>query len=175
MVMPAYPHGYYVIGARIPWLSRLRLLQEEQWSVRMPLVQSSTASKLVAEALQISEGAPVIERHSELYGVDSGSVWGLGAVRYPAGGLSEDAAALLRDPEEITYEHLEQAFGRRITSYNERMLARMPSAIESERLGSSEFPVLDVRRVTLTSGPPISLFRFIGRSDCFEADYLIQV
>lgn len=176
LVMPAYPHGNYVIGARIPWLSRLRILSAETWRVDLTRVHRTTATEQVAEALQISTGSPVIERHSELSGRSSGEGWGLGVVRYPARELTKAQAAPLLDPGEITYEHLEMAFKRRITSYHERMLARTATASEKKKLRTpAHLPVLEVRRITHTTTTPISLFRFVARSDRFEADYLLQV
>jgi DNA-binding GntR family transcriptional regulator len=176
LVMPAYPHGHYVVGSRIPWISRLRLLRDERWTVSLPTIVRTTASREVAEALQIDVGSPVIERQSELQSQTTGDLWGLGVVRYPSGELTDAEARILLRPDEIAYDDLERAFQRKITSYHERLIARRSSAAERRVFGStSGLPVLEVQRIAHTTTTPISVFRFVGRSDCFEADYLLQV
>src|SRR3954451_24414687 len=35
MIVSAYPRGYDVLGPRIPWLSRFRLLVDEPWDVEI--------------------------------------------------------------------------------------------------------------------------------------------
>src|SRR3954451_23706471 len=35
MIVSAYPRGYDVLGPRIPWLSRFRLLTDEPWEVEI--------------------------------------------------------------------------------------------------------------------------------------------
>src|SRR6478735_10098248 len=35
MIVSAYPRGYDVLGPRIPWLSRFRLLTDEPWNVEI--------------------------------------------------------------------------------------------------------------------------------------------
>jgi len=174
-VMPAYPRGYYVVGPRIPWLSRLQVRSDDPWKVRLTKVGPTTATKLIAADLEIELGDAVIQRYSQLRNARSNETWGMGWVCYPAQGLPEAKAATLLDPDEITYDTIEEAFGRRITSYHERIRARRPTARESKilRIPADE-PVIEVRRVANTATKPISAFIFVGRSDRFEADYLIQ-
>jgi GntR family transcriptional regulator len=174
-VMPAYPRGYYVVGPRIPWLSRLQVLSADPWKVRLTKIRRTSAIKGVAADLEIVQGAEIIERYSRLRSTRTGETWGMGWVSYPAEGLPESRALELLDPDEITYDTLEDAFGRRITSYHERIRARRATGIERRvlRLGADE-PIIEVRRVANTATAPISVFIFVGRSDRFEADYLIQ-
>jgi DNA-binding GntR family transcriptional regulator len=174
-VMPAYPRGYYVVGPRIPWLSRLQVLSTDPWQVRLTKIQRTSATKGVAADLEVAQGAEIIERYSRLRSTRTGETWGMGWVSYPAEGLPESRAHELLDANEITYDTLEDAFGRRITSYHERILARRATGTERRvlRLAPDE-PVIEVRRVANTATAPISVFVFVGRSDCFEADYLIQ-
>lgn len=177
LVMPAYPHGHFVVGARIPWLSRLRLLSSEAWEVRMTTIQRASATEHVAKSLQIEPGAPTVERHSELLGESTKEVWGYGLVHYAVPDLGPEQIEILMDRDEITYEHLERAFSRRITSYQERIRARLPTSAERKRLqlSSTRLPVLDVNRLAHTTTTPLSVFIFIGRADRFEADYLLQL
>ena len=106
---------------------------------------------------------------------DGKEVWGSGASFYPAAALSDDARRLLLAPGELTYDDLEAAFGRRIVGYRENIRARQPSPAETMTLGIPDrLPVLEVRRVSRTTGTAISAFAFVGRADRFEADYLIE-
>ncbi len=174
LVMPAYPHGNYVIGTRISWLSRLRLLSSDQWKVTLEEALLTTAAKRVAQALEIAEQAAVIERSSELRSI-GGEPWGLGVVRYPILSLGHETAERLLDPRELTYDDLEVIFGQRIMSYHECIRARRARASERRALGIvAGAPVIEVERTALTTRAPMSFFTFVGRADRFEADYLIQ-
>lgn len=174
-ILPAYPRGYVVLGARIPWLSRVRPLSSEPWAVRITQVREYQATAPIADALGIAVHAPTIERASELRGAESGEVWGLGLVTYPAGGLDEAARAILLDRGELTYDHLEAAFRRRIVGYRERIQARAATRSEQTALDlSAGTPVIEVARITRTTTSPISAFTFRGRADRFEADYLVE-
>ncbi|MGD9571383.1 MAG: GntR family transcriptional regulator [Thermoleophilia bacterium] len=174
-IMSAYPRGYLVLGPRIPWISRLRLLSTEPWTVEIDSVREDAAPPNVAEALEIAVGASVVVRTSRLGSDDGKEVWGAGASSYPAEALSEDSRRLLLASGEITYDDLEAAFGRRIVGYRETIRARQPSERETRDLGFlPSDPVLEVQRISRTTGPPISAFTFVGRSDRFEVDYLVE-
>lgn len=174
-IMSLYPRGYVVVGPRIPWISRLRPLAEEGWAVTIVDVGRTAMPATAAEALLVPSGSPAIVRLSRLAGATSGRPWGLGAVYYPAGALSEDAAALLLAPGEITYDTLEAAFGRRIVGYREQIRARVATPEETEALAVKPgTPVLEVARLARTTTAPISAFTFVGRADLFEADYLLE-
>ncbi len=174
-VMPAYPRGYYVIGPRIPWLSRLQVLSADPWQVRLTRIRRTTANGGVAADLSIARGVEIVERYSQLQSALTGERWGMGWVSYPAEGLSASGAQELLDPNEITYDTLEDAFGKRITSYHERIRARLATGTERRTLAiTKDKPVIEVRRIANTATAPISVFVFVGRSDRFEADYLIQ-
>jgi GntR family transcriptional regulator len=175
LVQAAYPRGYVVLGPRIPWISRLRLLHDEPPTVVMSEVGEAVASEIVAEALGIPSGSPIAERHSTLRGATSGQTWGLGLTSYPLPAADEAGRSILLGQTEIDYDDLETAFGRRIIGYHERIRARQPTHHEQARLDSGpDVPVLEMARISRTTTIPISYFVFVGRADCFEADYLIQ-
>lgn len=174
-IVSSNQRGYVVLGPRIPWISRLRLLSDEPWTVTIDDARQIVASEDVAEALAILTGAPVVVRESHLGASASGERWGAGASYYPTDGLSSDQVAAVLTPGEITYDDLESLYGRRIIGYHECIRARTPSIAEAEALGVTDHhPLLEVRRSSRTITSPISTFTFVGRSDRFEADYLIQ-
>lgn len=174
-IVSDYPRGHVVLGPRIPWLSRLRLLSQKPWAVTIDAVAERGAPLDTSEALLIRPGAPVIVRNSRLGSRDGSEVWGLGASSYPSDGLSLRGRQLLLTPDEITYDELEGASGRRIVGYQESLRAQPASEVQARALGIfRRDPVLEVRRISRTTGAPISAFTFVGRSDRFEADYIIQ-
>lgn len=174
-IMSTYPRGYVVLGARIPWISRLRLLSDEPWRVEVVSATEGLASPEVAEDLAIAPDDRVAVRRSRLGSATSKESWGLGASYYALGGLDVASAEALLSPKEITYGDLELTFHRRIVGYRERIAARRPSREEAQLLGiATDAPVLEVHRVSRTTTTPISTFAFVARSDRFEADYLIQ-
>jgi GntR family transcriptional regulator len=174
-IMSTYPRGYVVLGARIPWISRLRLLSDEPWKVEIVSATEGMPPANVADALAVSPDTRVAIRRSRLGPAGSGDPWGLGASYYPTEGLEVESIDALLALDEITYDDLETTFGRRIVGYWERIAARRPSTEEARVLSvAADTPVLEVRRVSRTTTTAISAFTFVGRSDRFEADYLIQ-
>lgn len=174
-VMSIYPRGYLILGPRIPWISRLRPLVDEQWKVVIDEARETTADDETAEGLEIEPGAPVIERTSQFQSAESDETWGSGRVAYAAAGLTDAGRATLLQPGEITYDDLEAAVGRRIVGYRERLRSRMPTKPERERLEvPAGTPVLEMWRIARSTTTPVSAFRFIARPDRFEADYLID-
>jgi GntR family transcriptional regulator len=175
LVVSAYPRGYTVLGPRIPWISRLRLLRDEPWSVLITDVKEAVASERVAAALDVPIGSPVAERHSELRGRVTGDPWGLGLSSYPLSLAHDAGRAILLGQREIDYDDLERAFDRRIIGYHERIRARLPTPTEQSRLHIARHaPVIEMARISRTTTIPISYFVFIGCADCFEGDYLVQ-
>jgi GntR family transcriptional regulator len=167
--------GYTILGPRIPWISRLRLLSDEPWTLTIDDVREDVAPDDVAETLEIPPGAPVVVRESHMCATASGERWSVGASYYPAEGLSADAVAILMNPDEINYDDIESAYARRILGYREIIRARAPSPSEAEAFAISDrHPLIEVQRTSRTTTAPVSTFTFIGRSDRFEADYLIQ-
>jgi GntR family transcriptional regulator len=175
-IVSSNQRGYTILGPRIPWgISRLRLLSDEPWTLTIDDVREDVAPDDVAEALEISPGAPVIVRESHMRANSSGERWSTGVASYPAEGLDADAAATLTMPGEMSYDDIESAYGRRILGYREIIRARAPSPSEAEAFAISDrHPLIEVRRTSRTTTSPLSTFTFIGRSDRFEADYLIQ-
>jgi DNA-binding GntR family transcriptional regulator len=175
LVVSAYPRGYLVLGPRIPWLSRLRLLSDEPWDVEVISVREVPASRHDAATLGTDVGDPVAESMHELRGGESDEPWGLGLSSYPLDGLDAPARAVLLGPDMLDDADVEQAYGRRIVGYHERISARLPTDREQTSLDVGPFePVLVVSRTTRTTTDPISHLTFIGRSDRFEVDYLID-
>jgi GntR family transcriptional regulator len=167
--------GYTVLGPRIPWISRLRLLSDEPWALTIDDVRQDVARDNVAEALMIPAGAPVVVRESHTTATTSGERWSGGASYYPTDGLSDDSLAILMTAGEMNYDDIEAAYGRRILGYREMIRARSPTAAERRTFSITDrLPLIEVRRTSRTTSSPVSTFTFIGRSDRFEADYLIQ-
>jgi GntR family transcriptional regulator len=167
--------GYTVLGPRIPWISRLRLLSDEPWTLTIDDVREDVASDDVAEALAIVPGAPVVVRESHTSATESDERWSTGASYYPTEGMDPDAIAILMTPGEMNYDDIESAYGRRILGYREIIRARAPTPSEADAFAISDrHPLIEVQRTSRTTTSPVSTFTFIGRSDRFEADYLIQ-
>ena len=167
--------GYTILGPRIPWISRLRLLSAEPWDLLLDDARQDKAPEEVAEALSIPAGAPVVVRTSHTRASASGERWSDGASYYPIDGLSAEAVAILMLPGELSHDDMETAYGGRILGYREIIRARTPTPAEARAFGITDRdPLIEVRRTSRTSGTPVSTFVFVGRSDRFEADYLIQ-
>jgi GntR family transcriptional regulator len=167
--------GYTVLGPRIPWISRLRLLSDERWTLTIEGIRQDVAPTDVAEALAIEPGAPVVVRESRMTASASGQLWSYGVSYYPSEELESDAVAILLAADEINYDDIESAYGRRVLGYREIIRARAPTPPEAEAFAISDRrPLIEVRRTSRTTTSPVSTFTFIGRSDRFEADYLIQ-
>jgi DNA-binding GntR family transcriptional regulator len=167
--------GYTVLGPRIPWISRLRLLSDEPWTLTIDDVRQDVAPDDVAEALMIPAGASVVVRESHTAHTSSGERWSSGASYYPTDGLQDDSIAILMTPGEMDYDDIEAAYGRRILGYREIIRARAPSSTEAQAFDITDrLPLIEVHRTSSTTGVPVSTFTFVGRSDRFEADYLIQ-
>ena len=58
-IMSTYPRGYVVLGARIPWISRLRLLSAKPWSVTIDSVGEDRAPPEVSHLVSRSSYEPV--------------------------------------------------------------------------------------------------------------------
>jgi GntR family transcriptional regulator len=167
--------GYTVLGPRIPWISRLRLLSDESWTLTIDDVRQDVAPVDVAEALMIPAGAPVVVRESHTSATASGERWSCGASHYPTENLSDDSIAILMTPGEMNYDDIEAAYDRRILGYREIIRARTPTPEERRAFAITDrLPLIEVRRTSRTTSSPVSTFTFVGRSDRFEADYLIQ-
>jgi hypothetical protein len=97
------------------------------------------------------------------------------ALGAPEDRLAPFQIAILLTPGEMNYDDIEAAYGRRILGYREIIRARTPTPDESKAFSITDrLPLIEVRRTSRTTSSPISTFAFIGRSDRFEADYLIQ-
>lgn len=174
-IEPNYPRGYVVLGPRVPWLGRLRLLSEEEWVAHVGRAERDVASPAVAQDLSIQSGAPLVIRPFRIYGGSSDETFGIGATHHPLDQLTESAARALLNRPEITTNALRTISTKRVLGYRERIIARLPSLAESESLGiSRQDPVLEVRRVDRTTTAPTAALVFVGRSDRFEADYLLR-
>jgi len=175
LVVSAYPRGYLVLGPRIPWLSRLRLLADEPWDVEMIDVQELPASPRDATALRIDVGDPIARRAHELRGRDTREPWAHGLSTHPLDGLDTNARALLLGLDMLTDDDLEHAYRRRIVGYHETIRARPPTAADQSSLSVTPTePVLAMARLTRTTTNPVAELSFIARSDRFEVDYLIE-
>jgi GntR family transcriptional regulator len=174
-ILSSNQRGYTILGPRIPWISRLRLLSDEPWHLSIDDVLQDVAPDDVAEALTIPVGSPVVVRESHISASASGERWSGGASYYPTQGLGSDAIAILMKPGEMNYDDLEAAYGRRILGYHEIIRARSPTRAETRAFEISDrHPLIEVRRTSRTASSPVSAFTFIGRADHFQADYLIQ-
>jgi GntR family transcriptional regulator len=174
-IVSSNQRGYAVLGPRIPWISRLRLLSDEPWTLTIANVRQDVASADVAEALEIPVGAVVVARDSYMTADASAERWGGGSSYYPADGLRSDQLDAMLTPGELTYDAIESVYGRRIIGYRETIRARTPSAAEAKAfVVTSHDPLVEVRRTSRTTSTPVSTFTFVGRSDRFEVDYIIQ-
>ena len=68
MIVSAYPRGYDVLGPRIPWLSRFRLLTDEPWDVDIIDTALGPASPEDADTFHIDPEDAVIVCPFELRG-----------------------------------------------------------------------------------------------------------
>jgi DNA-binding GntR family transcriptional regulator len=71
--------GYTVLGPRIPWISRLRLLSDEPWTLTIDDVRKDVAPAEVPDALEIPSSASVVVRESHMRTTASGERWSVGA------------------------------------------------------------------------------------------------
>lgn len=176
-IVPVYPHGYTVIGPRIPWISRLEATRmKDGWSIDMYRVHEITATEEVAEALGVPPGDTVINRSSLLFCKKDKELWGLGEVYYPEDELTDQGRKLLLSKAELTYDDLEIAHKRRIVGFLEEIDTRLPTKEEARRLKvKSNLPLFEMKRLARTStDKPISYFKFVGRSDRFKLSYAMQ-
>lgn len=174
-IVSSNQRGYAVLGPRIPWISRLRLLSDEAWTLTIADVRQDVATDAVAASLAIPAGAPVVARDSYMTEDSSGERWGGGSSFYPAEGLSSEQLDALLTPGELTYDGIESVYGRRIIGYREIIRARTPTAAEAAVFnGIGRHPLIEVQRTSRTTTTPVSTFTFVGRADRFEADYRVQ-
>src|SRR4051794_37641950 len=59
-ILSSNQRGYTILGPRIPWISRMRLLSDEPWDLSIDDVRRDVAPPDVAEALTIPAGSPVV-------------------------------------------------------------------------------------------------------------------
>src|SRR3954453_22977877 len=78
MIVSAYPRGYAVLGPRIPWLSRFRLLTDEPWDVEIIDTALGPATPEDANTFRIDATDAVIISPFELRGAASHLTWALG-------------------------------------------------------------------------------------------------
>ncbi len=175
LVVSAYPRGYHVLGPRIPWLPRLRLLANEPYDVEMIDVHERPAGAGDADSLRIDVGDPIARRAYTLQGRDSHEPWANGISTHPLDGLDLNARTLLLSPNMLTDDELEHAYHQRVVGYHETIRARRSTAREHASLQfDATDPVLVLTRITRTTTSPISALTLIARSDRFEIDYLID-
>jgi DNA-binding GntR family transcriptional regulator len=175
LVVSAYPRGYHVLGPRIPWLTRLRLLADEPWDVEMIDTQEQPAGPRDATALRISVGDPVARRAYQLRGRDSREPWAHGISTHPLDDLDPTARQLLLSPDMLDDDELEHAYERRVVGYHETVRARRATTGEHALLQiAATDPVLVMTRITRTTTSPIGELTLVARSDRFEIDYLTE-
>jgi DNA-binding GntR family transcriptional regulator len=176
LVVSLYPRGYRVLGPRIPWLPRLRPLQDEPWHVEVTDVASAAANERDAAALSLDVGDPVVVRPFELRGAHTGEPWAIALATYPLDAFDDDTRAALLDAYFIVDDDLERVSGRRIVGYHERVRARLPTAGEAESLRLDDMvAVIVMTRIARTTINPLSKLEIVARADRFEVDYLIDV
>ena len=152
MIVSAYPRGYDVLGPRIPWLSRFRLLTDEPWDVEIIDTALRPATPDDAGTFRITTDDAVIVSPFELRGADSREPRALGLATYPLDAFNDAARTLLLDSGFVDDDELERVSGRRLVGYHERIRARLPTLDESERLDiPATAPVLTLAR---TAAPP---------------------
>jgi DNA-binding GntR family transcriptional regulator len=173
LVVSSYPRGYHVLGPRIPWLTRLRLLADEPYDVEMIDVHETQAGQRDATALSIDVGDRVARRAYQLQGRDTHERWANGISTHPLDGLDPAARQLLLSPDMLEDDELEHVYARRVVGYHETIHARRATAGEHATLqiGVTD-PVLVMTRITRTTTLPIGELTLIARSDRFEVDYL---
>ena len=175
MIVSAYPRGYDVLGPRIPWLSRFRLLIDEPWDVDIIDTALRPASPEDADTFRIAPEDAVIVCPFELRGAHSHEPWALALATYPLDAFNDAARTLLLDSGFVDDDELERVSGRRLVGYHERISARLPTADESDRLDiPATAPVLTLARTARTTTTPISRLSITARPDRLEVDYLIE-
>src|SRR5688572_21351677 len=97
MIVSAYPRGYDVLGPRIPWLSRFRLLIDEPWDVDIIDTALRPASPEDADTFRIAPEDAVIVCPFELRGAHNHEPWALGLATYPLDAFNDAARTLLLD------------------------------------------------------------------------------
>jgi DNA-binding GntR family transcriptional regulator len=173
LVVSSYPRGYHVLGPRIPWLTRLRLLADEPYDVEMIDVYEAQAGPRDATALAIDVGDRVARRAYQLHGRDTHEPWANAISTHPLDDLDPDARQLLLSPDMLDNDELEHAYNRRVVGYHETVRARRAAAGEHDSLQiAATAPVLVLTRITRTTTLPIGELTLIARSDRFEVDYL---
>src|SRR5919198_5043449 len=90
LVVSAYPRGYHVLGPRIPWLTRLRVLSDEPYDVEMIDVHETQAGQRDASALRIDVGDPIARRAYQLHGRNSHEPWANAISTHPLDDLNPD-------------------------------------------------------------------------------------
>jgi GntR family transcriptional regulator len=175
MVVSAYPRGYHVLGPRIPWLSRLRLLTDEPWEIDIIDTAQRPATSEDADTFRIDAGDRVLICPFELRGARTHTPWALALAAYPLDVFSDDAQTLLLGSGYINDDELERVTGRRIVGYHERIRARLPTDSERERLElPAGEPVLALIRTARTTTTAIAQLTVAARTDRLEVDYLIE-
>jgi len=175
MIVSAYPRGYDVLGPRIPWLSRFRLLTDEPWDVEIIDTALRPASTEDADTFHIAPEDVVIVCPFALRGAHTHEPWALGLATYPLDAFNDAARTLLLDSGFVDDDELERVSGRRLVGYHERITARLPTADEADRLDiPATAPVLTLARTARTTTTPISRLSVTARPDRLEVDYLIE-
>src|SRR4051812_11214272 len=175
MIVSAYPRGYDVLGPRIPWLSRFRLLTDEAWDVEIIDTALGPATPEDANTFRIDATDAVIICPFELRGAASHQTWALGLATYPVDAFNDATRTLLLDTGFVDDDRLERVSGRRLVGYHERISARLPTADERDRLQiPASAPVLTLSRTARTTTTPISRLAITARTDRLEVDYLIE-
>ncbi len=175
MIVSAYPRGYDVLGPRIPWLSRFRLLVDEPWDVDIIDTALRPPTAEDASTFRIGTDDAVIVCPFELRGAESREPWALGLATYPLDAVNDAARTLLLDSGFVDDDELERVSGRRLVGYHERIRARLPTMDEADRLAiPATAPVLTLARTARTTTTPISRLTVTARPDRLEVDYLIE-
>jgi DNA-binding GntR family transcriptional regulator len=175
MIVSAYPRGYDVLGPRIPWLSRFRLLVDEPWEVDIIDTASRPATPEDASTFRIDTGDQVIVCPFELRGAHSHQPWAAGLATYPLDAFNDATRTLLLNSGFVDDDELERVSGRRLVGYHERIRARLPTADECDRLDlAATEPILTLTRAARTTTTPISRLTVAARTDSLEVDYLID-
>jgi GntR family transcriptional regulator len=175
MIVSAYPRGYDVLGPRIPWLSRFRLLIDEPWDVDIIDTALRPATPEDADTFRIAAEDAVIVCPFELRGAHTREPWALALATYPLDAFNDAARTLLLDSGFVDDDELERVSGRRLVGYHERIRARLPTPEEADRLDiPATAPVLTLTRTARTTTTPISRLTITARPDRLEVGYLIE-
>jgi GntR family transcriptional regulator len=175
MIVSAYPRGYDVLGPRIPWLSRFRLLTDEPWDVEIIDTALRPPTPDDVTTFRLDPDDPVIVCPFALRGAQHQQPWALALATYPLNAFDDETQALLLDSGFIDDDELERVSGRRLVGYHERIAARLPTPEEADRLDLAPTdPVLTLARTARTTTTPISRLSITARTDRLEVDYLIE-